>query len=50
TLLKKAFRILFRSKLILSQALSKLKDQYQDTVEVMDVVRFIEKSSRGICR
>ncbi|MCH7504353.1 acyl-ACP--UDP-N-acetylglucosamine O-acyltransferase [PVC group bacterium] len=49
-LLKKAFKILFRSQLPLSQALSKLKDQYQDTVEVMDVVRFIEKSSRGICR
>jgi len=49
--LKKAYRLLFRSKLPLTQAVqSVLDDEIASVPEVARLVDFIEHSERGICR
>lgn len=48
--LKKAYKILFREKRTLKDALKKIKSELSDTAEVMRLVEFIEKNKRGICR
>lgn len=48
--LKKTYRILFRSNMLLSDALAKIRDEAGDFPEVRHVVEFIEASKRGICR
>lgn len=49
-LLKKAYRILFRSNLSTSQALEKIKNELELSPEVRHLISFIENSRRGICR
>jgi UDP-N-acetylglucosamine acyltransferase len=46
--LKRAYKILFRSNLNVSQALAKLRDSGDIALEVRNVVEFVEKSGRGI--
>jgi len=48
--LKKVFKILFRSGLNLSQALKKAREEAEITVEVENVLSFIENSERGVIR
>jgi UDP-N-acetylglucosamine acyltransferase len=49
--LKKAYRIVFRSSLLLSVAIEKVKNEVEDIPEVRQFVEFIEsRSARGICR
>ena len=48
--LKKAYKIVFRSKLTLKEALKKLKSDEQQFDEVKQFIEFIEKNTRGICR
>jgi UDP-N-acetylglucosamine acyltransferase len=48
TLLKRAFRILFRSKLNMSQAIKKVRETIEPNKEVEYLLRFIEASKRGI--
>jgi len=49
--LKKAYRIVFRSSLLLSVATAKVKAEVDDSPEVRQFVEFIEtRSSRGITR
>lgn len=48
--LKKAYKLLFRSKLTLKEALEKLKKEVEYSEEVKNLVEFIEKNKRGICR
>ncbi|UCE20483.1 MAG: acyl-ACP--UDP-N-acetylglucosamine O-acyltransferase [Gemmatimonadota bacterium] len=48
--LKKAHHILFRSKLNVSQAVQRLKEQIELTQEVQTIITFIERSERGIIR
>ncbi len=48
SLLRKAFKILFRSNLNTSQALEELRDGIPQTSEIVHLVRFIEGSKRGI--
>ena len=48
--LKKAYRIVFRSSLLLSEALEKVKKEVAPLPEVEAFVSFIEKAPRGICR
>ena len=48
TLLKRAFRILFRSKLNMSQAIKKVRETVEPNEEVEYLLRFIESSKRGI--
>lgn len=49
--LKKAYRVLFRSKLPLSQAVQRvLDDEIVSVPEVSHLVEFIKQSERGVCR
>ena len=49
--LKEAYKIVFRSSLLLATALEKVKRELADITEVRDFVDFIEhRSTRGICR
>ncbi|MDH4100546.1 MAG: acyl-ACP--UDP-N-acetylglucosamine O-acyltransferase [Nitrospirota bacterium] len=48
--LKKAYKILFRSKMTLESALDKVQGELGGTPEVDYLVQFIRKSERGICR
>ncbi len=48
--LKKAYKILFREKRTLKEALKKIKSDLPDTKEIKHLVEFIEKNTRGICR
>ena len=47
-LLKRAFRILFRSKLNMSQAIKRVREVIESNEEVEYLLRFIESSQRGI--
>jgi UDP-N-acetylglucosamine acyltransferase len=48
--LKKAYKILFREKKTLKDALKKIKTDLPELVEIKHLVEFIEKNTRGICR
>ena len=48
--LKKAYKILFRSKLTLKEAIDKVKHDLGHSGEVKNFIEFIEKNKRGICR
>ena len=46
--IKKAYKILYRSKYNTSQAVSILKEDFKDNKKVTEIINFIDKSSRGI--
>jgi len=48
--LQRCYRLLYRSKMNISQALEKIKEEMKITQEVQDVLDFIEKSDRGMIR
>jgi UDP-N-acetylglucosamine acyltransferase len=48
--LKEAYRIIFRSSLLLAKAIEKAKSDVDDLPEVRHFLNFIENSPRGICR
>ncbi|MBA3071706.1 MAG: acyl-ACP--UDP-N-acetylglucosamine O-acyltransferase [Nitrospirae bacterium] len=48
--LKKAYKILFREKHTLKDALKKVQKELPQTDEMKHLVEFIEKNKRGICR
>ncbi|MDI6801176.1 MAG: acyl-ACP--UDP-N-acetylglucosamine O-acyltransferase [Thermodesulfovibrionales bacterium] len=48
--LKRAYKILFREKRTLKDALKKIKTDFPETAEITRLVKFIEKNKRGICR
>lgn len=48
--LKKAYKILFREKLTLKDALKKIQDSLPQTKEITYLVEFIKQNKRGICR
>lgn len=48
--LKKAYKILFREKRTLKEALKKIKSELPETPEIKHLLEFIEKNKRGICR
>ena len=47
---KKAFRLIFRSKLLLKDALAQAERELSGSPEVGRMVKFIRDSERGICR
>ncbi len=49
-ILKRAFRLLFRSGLNTSQALERLKDNLPQTPEIQYLTRFVETTKRGITK
>lgn len=48
--LKKAYRIIFRSGLILEEALARVKAELGDSPEAMHLMEFMKNSKRGITR
>lgn len=48
--LKDAYRIIFRSDLLLEAALKKAQDEVDDCPEVQHFIQFIKESERGVCR
>jgi UDP-N-acetylglucosamine acyltransferase len=48
--LKKAYRIVFRSSLLLSLAIKKVEKEVEDLPEVRQFLAFIRDSKRGLCR
>lgn len=48
--LKRAYRIMFRSGLTVAQAAARVREEIPGVPEVERFVRFIESSSRGVCR
>ncbi len=47
-LLKRVYKLLFKSKLNVSQAVKRIREECELTPEVQNVLAFIEKSERGI--
>lgn len=50
SLLKKAYRIIFRIGLTLNEAIERVKAEVEQVPEVKDLIRFIKSSKRGITR
>ena len=48
--LKEAYRIVFRSSLLLTAAIRKVEQEVADLPEIRQFLDFIRKSERGICR
>jgi UDP-N-acetylglucosamine acyltransferase len=48
-LLKRAYKLLFRSNLNISQAVVRMKEELKMCEEIENLLRFIETSQRGIC-
>lgn len=48
--LKKVYKILFREKNTLQRAIEKIHQELPQTEEVKNIINFIGKSERGICR
>ena len=48
--IKKAYKILFREKRTLKDAIKKVRDEMSGIAEVDHLLEFIEKNKRGICR
>ncbi len=48
--LKKAYRLLFRSDLNVSDAIAQTREQVEDDPHVAHLLEFIENSPRGVCR
>jgi UDP-N-acetylglucosamine acyltransferase len=48
--IKDAYRIIFRSNLLLEAALKKAQDEVEDFPEVKHFIKFIKESERGVCR
>jgi UDP-N-acetylglucosamine acyltransferase len=48
--LKKAYRILFRSNLLVNEAVERVRRELADIPEVQELLNFILDSKRGFCR
>jgi UDP-N-acetylglucosamine acyltransferase len=48
--LKKAYKILFREKRTLKDAIKKIQEDLPYTDEIKHLIEFIQKNKRGICR
>lgn len=48
--LKKAYKILFREKRTLKDAIKKIQEELPYTDEIKHLIEFIQKNKRGICR
>lgn len=50
SLLKRTYKLLYRSKLNVSQALTRIKEDVELAPEIKNVIQFIENSQRGIIK
>lgn len=48
--IKKAYRILYRSNLTITQAIQQMEQELQGTPEIDHFIRFLRNAERGICR
>jgi len=48
--LKKVYKIIFRSSIVLSDALERVRLEIPDSKEITNFIKFIQKSERGVCR
>lgn len=48
--LKRAYEILFRSGQRMAEAIKRVRDEFRDHADVMDLIAFLDGSKRGICR
>lgn len=48
--IKKAYRILYRSSLIINQAIEQMEQELQGSAEIDHFIRFLRNAERGICR
>jgi UDP-N-acetylglucosamine acyltransferase len=48
--LKDAYRIIFRSGMLLSQAVVKVRAEVENSAEIQHFLEFIQMSKRGVCR
>jgi UDP-N-acetylglucosamine acyltransferase len=48
--LRKAYRIMFRSKLKIRDAIMKVRQELSGCAEAEQLVTFVENSQRGVCR
>lgn len=48
--IKDAYRIIFRSKLLLEDAIKKAQEEVENLPEVNHFINFIKESERGVCR
>ena len=48
--IKDAYRIIFRSDLLLEAAIKRAQDEVEDIPEVNHFIKFIKESTRGVCR
>lgn len=48
--IKKAYKLLFREKLTLKDAIKKVRDEFPNSPEIRHLIEFIEKNKRGISR
>jgi UDP-N-acetylglucosamine acyltransferase len=49
-ILKKAYMLIFRSQLNVSQAMRRIADELKQTPEILKLLNFIASSQRGIVR
>jgi len=49
-LLKSAYKIMFRSKLSMKEAVEKIRTELAESPEAQELATFIETSERGVCR
>ncbi|MBI3610845.1 MAG: acyl-ACP--UDP-N-acetylglucosamine O-acyltransferase [Nitrospirae bacterium] len=50
TALKTAYKILFRSKLSMKEAVQKIREELSHSPEAQELAAFVETSERGVCR
>jgi len=50
SILKEAFRLIFRSKLNLSQAIERIEKELEKTDSIKHLLEFLKMSKRGICK
>jgi UDP-N-acetylglucosamine acyltransferase len=48
--IENAYRVIYQSNLTVSQALRRLKEEFEPTPEIQNIINFIETSQRGIIR
>jgi len=48
--LKRAYEILFRSGLMMAEALKQVREEFRQYQDVQEMVTFMEGTKRGICR
>jgi UDP-N-acetylglucosamine acyltransferase len=48
--LKRAYDVLFRSDLLMAEAVKRAREEFKEHTDVLEVITFLEGSKRGICR